>query len=109
MCTKDIPSHGKHRPVLKIDNAATFPEHNKKLRCGLNWAVHNYSIPLSPSLRDAIKNISNLQIEQIASLMKQRGKSEAAIQAFKKRVLFLKQCEPNVATLEELDFELSNL
>ncbi len=99
---------GEPRAIQKIDNAASFPEDNEKLRSGLIWAIHNYRKSLSPETIKTIRNLDPASIQILKDLMIARGKSEASRAALDVRIAQLKEAvsEPSL-TIEGLDDKLS--
>lgn len=104
MCSKKDVEEGQYRSIMKIDNAASFPEHNQNLTTGLDWAVFNYAETLTGETKKFIQNLSSEKVDSIAALMKKRGKTEASINAFRKRVEYLQINNLSSETVSDLDF-----
>lgn len=109
MCSKTPPLAGKQRSLYKIDNAASFPDHNDGIRTGINWIAHNYMLELSQDAKEIIRNISDEKVEQLSKFMRERGKSEESITALRQRVAYLKDSAPEASTVADLDDAFENL
>ncbi len=91
MCPEKNPPEGKQRPLFKIDNAASFPDHNREITTGIEWSPHNFVKPISAEAKALIRNIDDDKIQQIKDQMKAYGKSDESIAALERRIKLLKE------------------
>ncbi len=92
--------------IFKIDNAASFPDHNQALTTGIIWAEHNYKEKISDK---AVKIILNIKENEIVGHMRSLNKSEKSIQAFEERVELLKEMAPKNLSWAEMEEAFNGL
>ncbi len=77
--------------MVKVDNALTFSESNEDFNIFLD-ELPQAREGLSEAAKDQIRALTEEKMDSIIQKMRDLGRSEKAVEAFKKRVVILKQC-----------------